>query len=129
MTALDIIKEIFGEYTSTFVDETSGSYGTRTYCVQYRETDFNFVSRLMEEEGIFYYWRHTEDKHELVLADAASTHVASPGFAEVLYLRRRRPRRVRGQHAGHHRLADAPRDPDRQGHAVGLQLRDAQHRA
>lgn len=86
MTAIDIIKEIFGKYTSTFVDETSGSYGTRTYCVQYRETDFNFVSRLMEEEGIFYYWRHTEDKHELVLADAASTHVASPGFAEVLYL-------------------------------------------
>lgn len=86
MTAPDIIKQIFGEYTSTFVDELSGTYLARTYCVQYRETDFNFVSRLMEEEGIFYYWRHAEDKHELVLADAASTHVATEGFAEILYL-------------------------------------------
>lgn len=86
MTAPDIIKQVFGEYTSTFADELSGSYATRTYCVQYRETDFNFVSRLMEEEGIFYYWRHTEDKHELVLADATSTHVATPGFEEIRYL-------------------------------------------
>jgi len=86
MTAPDIIKQIFGEYTSTFVDEISGSYQPRTYCVQYRETDFNFVSRLMEEEGIFYYWRHAEDKHDLVLADAASTHVVTAGFEEILYL-------------------------------------------
>ncbi len=86
MTAPDIVKQIFGEYTSTFVDELSGSYATRTYCVQYRETDFNFVSRLMEEEGIFFYWRHAADKHELVLADAASTHVATPGFETIRYL-------------------------------------------
>jgi len=86
MTAPDIIKQVFGEYTSTFADELSGSYATRTYCVQYRETDFNFVSRLMEEEGIFYYWRHTQDKHELVLADATSTHVATPGFETIRYL-------------------------------------------
>jgi len=86
MTTPDIIKQVFGEYTSTFVDELSGSYQPRTYCVQYRETDFNFVSRLMEEEGIFYYWRHAEDKHDLVLADASSTHVEFTGFAEILYL-------------------------------------------
>ena len=86
MTAPDIIKEIFGEYTSTFVDELSGTYAARTYCVQYRETDFNFVSRLMEEEGIFYYWRHTEAKHELVLADGTGTHVATKGFETILYL-------------------------------------------
>lgn len=86
MSTPDIVKQVFGEYTSTFVDELSGSYQPRTYCVQYRETDFNFVSRLMEEEGIFYYWRHAEDKHELVLADASSTHVVAEGFAEVLYL-------------------------------------------
>ena len=87
MSTPDIIKAVFGEYANgTFVDELSGSYSPRTYCVQYRETDFNFVSRLMEEEGIFYYWRHAEDKHELVLADAASTHVATAGFEEILYL-------------------------------------------
>jgi type VI secretion system secreted protein VgrG len=96
-TAPDIIKEIFGEYISTFVDELSGSYATRTYCVQYRETDFNFVSRLMEEEGIFYYWRHSADKHELVLADGSSTHVATPGFETALYLED--PQRVAEQQA------------------------------
>ena len=50
----------------------SGSYTPRDYCVQYRETDFAFVSRLMEEEGIHYFFDHTEDKHVLVLADAPS---------------------------------------------------------
>jgi len=83
MTAPDIIKEIFGEYTSTFVDELSATYAKRTYCVQYRETDFNFVCRLMEEEGIFFFFRHTEDKHELVLADASSSHQPLEGFANI----------------------------------------------
>jgi type VI secretion system secreted protein VgrG len=85
MTAPDIIKQVFGEYTSTFVDELSGTYNPRTYCVQYRETDFNFVCRLMEEEGIFFFFRHAEDKHELVLADASSSHQPSEGFAEIPY--------------------------------------------
>ena len=50
----------------------SGSYTARDYCVQYRESDFAFVSRLMEEEGIHYFFDHTDDKHVLVLADAPS---------------------------------------------------------
>ena len=82
-TAPDIIKEVFGQYTSTFVEELEATYKPRTYCVQYRETDFNFVCRLMEEEGIFFYFRHTEDKHELVLADAAGSHTAFADFATV----------------------------------------------
>ncbi len=85
-TAPDIIKAVFGEYAGNFVDELTGSYATRNYCVQYRETDFNFVSRLMEEEGIFYYFRHTEDKHELVLADSPGTHLTVAGFETVKYL-------------------------------------------
>ncbi|MFN7726929.1 MAG: type VI secretion system Vgr family protein [Rubrivivax sp.] len=82
-TAPEIIKEVFGAYSGTFVDELSGTYLPRVYCVQYRETDFNFVSRLMEEEGIYYFFRHSEDKHELVLADAPTTPVPTPGFEEV----------------------------------------------
>jgi type VI secretion system secreted protein VgrG len=85
MTAPDIIKAIFGEYTSTFVDELNNTYGSRTYCVQYRETDFNFVCRLMEEEGIFFFFRHGEDKHELVLADASSSHQPMAGFETILF--------------------------------------------
>ncbi len=48
----------------------TGTYTTREYCVQYRETDFQFISRLLEEEGIFYYFRHAEGKHTLVIADS-----------------------------------------------------------
>jgi type VI secretion system secreted protein VgrG len=53
------------------------SYREREYCVQYRESDFNFLSRLLEEEGIFYYFTHEEEKHTLVLADA------NPAFPDI----------------------------------------------
>ncbi|MBA4178149.1 MAG: type VI secretion system tip protein VgrG [Leptothrix sp. (in: Bacteria)] len=82
-TAPEIIKEVLGAYTGTLVNELEATYGTRTYCVQYRETDFNFVSRLMEEEGIFYFFRHSQGKHELVLADKAGSHQPFAGFATI----------------------------------------------
>ena len=81
----DIVSAIFAEYNGSVSVKLSGTYAPRVYCVQYRETDFNFVSRLMEEEGIFYWFAHTEDKHELVLADSASAHAAVPGFESVLF--------------------------------------------
>jgi type VI secretion system secreted protein VgrG len=51
-----------------------GAYPKRDYCVQYRETDLDFVSRLLEEEGIFYYFRHEEGKHVLILGDDPSAY-------------------------------------------------------
>jgi type VI secretion system secreted protein VgrG len=53
-------------------------YPKREYCVQYRETAFNFVSRLMEQEGIFYFFRHENGKHTLVLADQNSVFEECP---------------------------------------------------
>ena len=58
-------------------DATTGSPPTLEYCVQYRETDFNFVCRLMEQFGVYYFFEHADGKHTLVLADAKSSH--SPG--------------------------------------------------
>jgi type VI secretion system secreted protein VgrG len=84
-SALDIVKEVLGKYSGSVVDKTSGSYTTRSYCVQYRETDFNFVSRLMEEEGIFYWFDHSADKHDLVLADDAGAHDAMSGFEDAVF--------------------------------------------
>ncbi len=82
----DIIKFVFREHgTSDFEDALSGSYAPRDYCVQYMETDFNFVSRLMEEEGIYYFFRHEKDKHTLVLCDSTSAHSVTPGCASVSY--------------------------------------------
>lgn len=85
-SAPEIIKSIFKELGFTdLTDSLTKSYRTRDYCVQYRETDFNFVQRLMEEEGIYYYFTHTEGNHKLVLADSYSGHQAFPGYAKIEY--------------------------------------------
>jgi type VI secretion system secreted protein VgrG len=59
---------------SDFELRLSHSYRTREYCVQFRETDFNFISRLMEEEGIYYFFTHKAGKHTLVLCDDYASH-------------------------------------------------------
>jgi type VI secretion system VgrG family protein len=53
-----------------------GNHPSREFCVQYRESDLNFISRLMEEEGIFYFFEHDDEKHVIVMADDPSVHVA-----------------------------------------------------
>ena len=86
MTVPDIVKKVFRDHGFTdFKDSLSGSYHPWEYCVQYRETDFNFVSRLMEHEGIYYYFTHENGKHTLVLADAISAHNPFPGYESVSY--------------------------------------------
>jgi len=63
--------------------ELSATYYERDYCVQYRESDFDFASRLMEDEGIYYFFKHADGSHQLVVTDAASPTV--PGQANVIY--------------------------------------------
>ncbi|MDX2427109.1 MAG: type VI secretion system Vgr family protein, partial [Xanthomonadales bacterium] len=82
----DIIKEVFRENgMSHFEDRLTGNYREWEYCVQYRETDFNFISRLMEQEGIYYYFEHSEDKHTLILTDDMGTHKPFPKFETIPY--------------------------------------------
>ncbi len=68
----EILEQVFGEFGFADFDlgQLRNQYEKREYCVQYRETTFDFVSRLMEEEGIFYFFRHTDGKHVLHLADS-----------------------------------------------------------
>lgn len=81
-----IIKQVFRDLGfSDFEDALSHSYREREYCVQYRETSFDFVSRLMEEEGIYYFFRHEQERHVLVLADAYGAHQKAPGYETVPY--------------------------------------------
>ena len=68
------------------ISQLHGNYRTWNYCVQYRETAFHFVSRLMEEEGIYYYFTHENGKHSLVLCDSPASHQEFPGYGELLYL-------------------------------------------
>src|SRR5688572_14980616 len=80
MTVPDIIKKVFADHpTAKFKDALTGSYAKWTYCVQYRETDLNFVCRLMEEEGIYFFFTHQDGEHSLVLADSYSAHEAFQG--------------------------------------------------
>ena len=83
----DIIKEIFDKYAvAAFENRLTGTYNPQDYCVQYRETDFNFVSRLMEQEGIYYFFEHQDGKHTLVLADGPSAHAAYGGYESIPFI-------------------------------------------
>ena len=85
MTVPDIIAKIFQEHKLDFSNRLHGAFKPREYCVQYRETDFNFVSRLMEEEGIFYFFDHEADQHTLVLADDPDEFKLTPLQTDVSY--------------------------------------------
>ena len=61
------------------------TYLPRNYCAQYGESDFDFATRLMEEEGIFYFFTHSEDGHELVIADRSSGVAEVPGASRVRF--------------------------------------------
>jgi type VI secretion system secreted protein VgrG len=81
MTAPDIISQVFGLFGfARFRTSLTATYPQLEYCVQYRETSFNFISRLMEQFGIFYYFDHsTQGQHTLVLADNSSGLKACAG--------------------------------------------------
>ncbi len=81
---VDILKEVLEEQ-SRHVDysKLSGSYQPWPYCTQYRESDLAFISRLMEREGIYYFFRHERDDHVLVLADGRGAHQPAPGYETV----------------------------------------------
>jgi len=82
----DIVKTLLAEHGYSDVTlKLSGQYGQREYCVQYRETDFNFISRLLEEEGIYYYFKHAENTHTLVLCDAIAAHDKVSGNGKIAY--------------------------------------------
>lgn len=80
-TSPEIIQQIFRDLGfRDFRLQLSATYAKREYCVQYRETDFNFVSRLMEEEGIYYYFEHENAQHSLVLADDITSYSRLPDY-------------------------------------------------
>jgi type VI secretion system secreted protein VgrG len=79
----DILKQVLTGLDVSW--ELQGKYEPRDYCVQYRESDFAFASRLMEEEGIWYCFQHSNGSHKLVVADTPQSHVAIPDPASLDY--------------------------------------------
>jgi len=78
MTVIEVIKQVLSTYKISPADETSNSYSKLEYCTQYRETDLAFISRLMEQHGILYYFKHSEDDHTFTLQDVSSKLNACP---------------------------------------------------
>jgi len=82
----DIVEQVFQDRGFTdYKLSLNGSYSPLEYCVQYRETDFNFISRLMEQNGIFYFFQHAMGKHTMVIADSSSIHEPCPGQESAGY--------------------------------------------
>jgi type VI secretion system secreted protein VgrG len=79
----DILKQVLQGFEVVY--ELQGHYATREYCVQYRESDFAFLSRLMEEEGIFYFFKQGDDGDKLVIADRPGSHHDMPGQPRIVY--------------------------------------------
>lgn len=85
-TVPEVVKQVFRDHGfSDFEEQLTDSYRAWDYLVQYRESDFNFVTRMLEQEGIYYYFKHQGGLHVLVLADSRSAHEAVAGYESIPY--------------------------------------------
>ncbi|MDN3920023.1 type VI secretion system Vgr family protein [Roseateles violae] len=83
----DIVKKVFEDHgVASFEFKLFRSYRKWVYCVQYRESDYNFVARLLEHEGIYWYFEHSDGAHKLVLVDSQSAHDAAPDCPSLPYV-------------------------------------------
>jgi type VI secretion system secreted protein VgrG len=83
----DVIQEVFSKAGfSDFEFRTTTDYDTIPYCVQYRESDLAFCLRLMEQYGIYYFFKHSDSKHTMILADSPSSHESNPELPKLRYL-------------------------------------------
>jgi type VI secretion system secreted protein VgrG len=97
-TVREIVEMVFADHPADFQWQLTGEYRKRPYCVQYRETDFNFVSRLLEHEGIYYYFTNANGKNTMVLTDSASGHGVFPGYARLAFVDKGRLGRSQIEH-------------------------------
>lgn len=84
-TAVEIIKAVLGEFAIPFNEQLTGTYTSRDYCVQYDETPLAFICRLMEEEGIFYFFTFVSGGHTMVLADNTAAHTPCTNATTLRY--------------------------------------------
>ena len=78
MKVPDIVKDVLGKYGFSIEDKLCGQYRTWDYVVQHGETDFNFISRLLEQEGAYFFFQHSNGSHKLVLGDDIGSHSPLP---------------------------------------------------
>jgi type VI secretion system secreted protein VgrG len=83
LTVPDILKLVLVGFDISY--DITGTYYERDYVVQYRESDFDFASRLMEEEGIYYFFKHSDGNHQMIVSDNTSKHPTVPGQSTAIY--------------------------------------------
>jgi type VI secretion system secreted protein VgrG len=83
MTVPDILKAVLAGLNVSY--KIQGTFEPRNYCVQYRETDFNFASRLMAEEGIYYYFEHSDGDHQMVVANTPASHAPLATGSSIIF--------------------------------------------
>jgi type VI secretion system secreted protein VgrG len=81
----EIVKAVLDERSIEYQASFTAGYNKLEYCVQYRETDFNFISRLMEHFGIFYFFKHEDSSHTMMLGDSTSAHQECPGQSSASF--------------------------------------------
>jgi DNA polymerase III delta prime subunit len=125
----DIVQSVLAEHVDGASVELKlvRSYRKRTYCVQYRETDFNFIARLLEDEGIYWYFEHQGGRHKLVLVDDLGSHEPAAGLRGAALLRQ--PRAGAPRRRVPHRVELLARGARQQGRADQLRLREAPGRS
>ena len=84
-SVLDISKEVLSSFGFPYQIQCQKSYRTRGYCVQYQESSFNFLNRIFEQEGIYYYFKHTSDSHELIIVDDVNVLTSISGTVSIPY--------------------------------------------
>lgn len=77
----EILKDVLGDFDVRY--EQQGEFKPRNYCVQYRETDFAFISRLMEEEGLYYYFKHDDGTHQMIIGNMSQSNPDCPSKNEI----------------------------------------------
>ncbi len=112
MSAIDIVRQVVDEAGFSDALDVAGlsaTYTPREYCVQYNEGDFDFVARLLEEEGVSYFFRHGRDRHTLVLADWPDALSSAPGYERVPYYPENAPAGRDREHVFEWRMTSAIR--------------------
>ncbi len=85
-SAVEIVEAVFGDYPdAAFEKRLTGSYPPRDYCVQYGESDLDFIQRLLEHEGIFYFFEHEDGAHRMILSDDSTALKPAPGAETLTY--------------------------------------------
>jgi type VI secretion system secreted protein VgrG len=84
-SVVDIIDEVLGDYPFEMEKRLTETYPKRNFQVQYGETDYDFLQRLMQEFGIYYFFEHSVDNHKLILVDAIGSHKPCPDAPSVSF--------------------------------------------